>query len=81
MLNAMLDAFDTATQLNLHRLSYTSNEQNNPEIQMTISAATTAGILELSERLSASGLTAQAQNISRAGDLQQANLIVRGNGL
>jgi general secretion pathway protein L len=81
MLNAMLDAFDTATQLNLHRLSYTSNEQNNPEIQMTISAPTTAGILELSERLSASGLTAQAQNISRAGDLQQANLIVRGNGL
>jgi type II secretory pathway component PulL len=62
-------------------LSYTSNEQNNPEIQMTISAPTTAGILELSERLSASGLTAQAQNISRAGDLQQANLIVRGNGL
>jgi general secretion pathway protein L len=81
MLSAMLTAFDTAGQLNLHRLSYSSNDQNNPEIQMTISAPTTAGILELSERLSASGLTAQAQNISRAGDLQQANLIVRSNGL
>jgi type II secretion system protein L len=81
MLNAMLDAFEITGELNLHRLSFNSNDQNNPEIQMTISAPTTAVILELSETLSASGWTAQAQNISRAGDLQQANLIVRGNGL
>lgn len=81
MLNAMLDAFETTGELNLHRLSYSSNDQNNPEIQMTISAPTTAVILELSETLSASGWAAQAQNISRAGDQQQANLIVRGNGL
>ncbi|MDP1756778.1 MAG: type II secretion system protein GspL [Pseudohongiella sp.] len=80
MLNAMLDAFESAGNLNLHRLSYSSSDQNSSEIQMSISAPTTAEILELSEKLGVGGWTAQAQNITRAGDLQQANLIVRGNG-
>ncbi|MDP2380597.1 MAG: GspL/Epsl periplasmic domain-containing protein, partial [Pseudohongiella sp.] len=80
MLNAMLDAFESTGNLNLHRLSYSSSDQNSSEIQMSISAPTTAEILELSEKLGVGGWTAQAQNITRAGDLQQANLIVRGNG-
>lgn len=81
LLNAMLDAFEGADSVNLHRLSYSINDQNTPELHMTISAPTTADILALSEQLGAKGWTAQAQNISRTGDLQQANLIVRGNGL
>jgi type II secretion system protein L len=81
LLNAMLDAFESTGNLNLHRLSYSSSDQNSSEIQMSISAPTTAEILELSEKLGVGGWTAQAQNITRAGDLQQANLIVRGNGL
>ncbi len=80
LLNAMLDAFESTGNLNLHRLSYSSSGQNSAEIQMSISAPSTAEILELSEKLGVGGWTAQAQNITRAGDMQQANLIVRGNG-
>lgn len=81
LLNAMLETFESAEGLNLHRLSYSINDQNTPELHMTISAPTTADILAINEQLSTKGWTAQAQNISRAGDVQQANLIVRGNGL
>ncbi|MDO8908583.1 MAG: type II secretion system protein GspL [Pseudohongiella sp.] len=84
MLDAMLEPFESADGLNLHRLSYNSNTQTGgtaAEIQMTVSAPGTAEILTLSENLSAAGWTAQARNISRAGDRQQASLSVRGNGL
>lgn len=79
MLDDMLEPFENADSVTLHRLSYSAGNTNGTEIQLIVSAPDTADILTLGENLTAAGLTAQAQNISRTGDSQQANLLVRGN--
>lgn len=78
MLNTMLDPIENAEGVTLHRLSYNASDVSGTEIQLNISAPGTSDILQLSEDLTAAGWSAQAQNISRVGDIQQANLIVRG---
>lgn len=84
MLDAMLEPFGSVEGISLHRLSYNSNTQTAgtaAEIQMNISAPSATEILQFSENLTAAGWNAQAQNISRVGSSQQANLVVRGNSL
>lgn len=80
MLDVMLEPFESADNISLQRLSYNSGAQTGglTEIQLSITAASAAEILQLSEQLNTTGLNTQAQNISRVGEAQQASLIVRG---
>lgn len=82
MLGALLEPFENTENLNLHRLGYSSGNQAggaSTEIQLSVGAPGAAEILQLSESLNAAGWSAQAQNISRVGDAQQANLLIRGS--
>ena len=60
----------------LRRMTY--NDQRD-EMQVTLEAQTNSDILELANAISQKGLQAVPQNMSRAGDRQQANMtITRG---
>jgi general secretion pathway protein L len=57
----------------LRRLTY--NDDRN-EIQVTLEAKSNSDILDLSSAINQKGLRAVPQNMSRAGDRQQANLTI-----
>ncbi len=82
MLDDMASVFAAHQSVRMHSLSYSHNRAGGaPELQMSISAPATADILALGEQLTAAGWSAQAQNISRSGDFQQASLLIRGKVL
>jgi general secretion pathway protein L len=61
----------------VRRLTY--NDQRD-EMQVTLEAKSNSDILELSNAISQQGLNAAPQNMSRAGDRQQANMTIRRAG-
>lgn len=65
----------TDTTVQVHRIGF-SAETN--ELQLAITADSNADILTFSESLNTAGLPAQARNLSRSGDRQQANLVIGG---
>ena len=65
----------------MHTLNYQHPRGGEPELQISISAATTADILGLGEQLSAEGWHAQTQNISRSGQVQLASLVIKAETL
>jgi general secretion pathway protein L len=64
-----------AASVRVHRLTYSSGQR---ELQLTISGDSNTTLLALDEQLNQAGIRAQTRNISRAGDRQQASLIVSG---
>jgi general secretion pathway protein L len=64
-----------ATSVRVHRLTYSSAQQ---ELQLSISGDSNNTLLALDEQLNLAGIRAQTRNISRAGDRQQASLIING---
>ncbi|ALO47024.1 type II secretion system protein GspL [Pseudohongiella spirulinae] len=65
-------------QIDTHRLNFSAAQG---ELQLAVTAASNAEILTFTDALNESGLTAQARNISSAGDRQQASLLISGRGL
>jgi general secretion pathway protein L len=59
----------------VHRMGF-SAETN--ELQLAITADSNTDILTFSESLNNAGLSAQARNLSRSGNRQQANLVIGG---
>lgn len=68
------------SQVSINRLGYNggSSPTDLGELQISIDAASNTDILQFSEQLNNIGLQARAQNMTQAGDRQQASLIVSG---
>lgn len=82
MLHETSGFFAAHPSVQMHSMSYNHSRGGGAaELQMSISAPATADILALGEQLTAAGWSAQAQNISRTGDFQQASLLIRGKVL
>lgn len=81
LMNDMAPHLSAATSVRLHRLSYSARQggAGQTELQLAVTAESNAEILALSEALNNAGLQTRAQNISRAGDRQQASLLVSRN--
>jgi hypothetical protein len=74
--------FAAHERVRMHSLDFSYGAgATTPELQMGISAPTTADILALGEQLTSSGWQAQAMNIMRSGDYHQASLLIRGKTL
>ena len=78
LMNDMAPHLSAASSVRLHRLSYSARQggAGQTELQLAVTAESNAEILALSEALNDAGLQTRAQNISRAGDRQQASLLV-----
>ena len=63
-------------QINTHRLNFSASQG-----ELAVTAASNADILTLTDALNDAGLSAQARNISTAGDRQQASLLISGGNL
>ena len=68
------------SQVSINRLGYNggSSPTDLGELQLSIDAASNTDILQFSEQLNNMDLQARAQNMTQAGDRQQASLIVTG---
>lgn len=78
VLNAVAPVLLQYPQISTHRLNFSAAQG---ELQLAVTAASNADILTLTDALNESGLSAQARNISTAGDRQQASLLISGRDL
>jgi len=80
LLHRMTPQLAQSPQVRINRLGYNggSSPTDLGELQLSIDAASNTDILQFSEQLNNIGLQARAQNMTQAGDRQQASLIVSG---
>lgn len=78
MLNKITPHISQNTQLSINRLSYSGSSTATAmgELQLSVEAASNTDILQFAEQLGNSGLQARAQNITQAGNRQQASMII-----
>jgi len=81
LMNDMAPHLSAAGSVRLHRLSYSARQGGTGqiELQLAVTAESNAEILALSEAFNKAGMQTRAQNISRAGDRQQASLLISRN--
>ena len=78
MLDMITPQLSNNAQISISRLSYNGANTGaaQSELQLNIEAASNTDILQFSELLNSAGLQARAQNMTQAGNRQQASMII-----
>lgn len=77
VLDQVAPALQRHAGIRVQRLNYSAGRQ---ELNLSVTAMSNEDILSLSDALSAAGLNARAQNISRQGDNHQAQFVIFAPG-